>query len=489
MFRGSLIPLIVSMGFAIGGDACLQQQPTQSHTVQTAEALQPEAAGPAHQGIQDTQSQPCDVKSVELVGAGKEYLTPDWSHRLNRVAFVRRRDYNEYDSKGMQRFTYDLYTMNPDATGERCLSCTTSPGGPSWKRMMGFPSWHPSGDWILLQVEMGGLSSWVQVVRSLAGPDLGYYNNMWVVSADGSKWHRLTNYHGDHYYLKEARNVKGVLTPRFSPDGTTVVWSKVVSGPGKGNHDIPCKDDYFENPIGVFELWRADFVVNAQGFPELKNARDITPRTIAGKKRGNWFEVGGFSPHGKEVLFSSDIGLHKTATYKMDIWSMDLGTGRLTRLTGPDEEWDEHAHYSPDGKKIAFLSSSPFQDWSPSDIATQRCELFLMNPDGGNRSGLTHFNAKGCITGKRCSAGVSAWSPYGTQILINQGTRSDDPCKPVFPPFRRLVRLTFEGACGCLSGNCPEPESRSLETQSAGSLEHQGETEKTPNKDKETERL
>jgi Tol biopolymer transport system component len=79
------------------------------------------------------------------------------------------------------------------------------------------------------------------------------------------------------------------------------------------------------------------------------NKRDITP---AGAK---WVEAGNFSPDGKHLLLSADIGIDDARG--QDQWSMDIETGVLQNLTNMPKVWDEHGLYSPSGRKISFMSS------------------------------------------------------------------------------------------------------------------------------------
>ncbi len=69
------------------------------------------------------------------------------------------------------------------------------------------------------------------------------------------------------------------------------------------------------------------------------------------------------------------------------MWGVKLWTNRLKRLTETPNEWDEHAHYSPDGKKIVWMSSTGFdRDWG--DISGHNwqkylvTELWIMDADG-----------------------------------------------------------------------------------------------------------
>jgi hypothetical protein len=83
------------------------------------------------------------------------------------------------------------------------------------------------------------------------------------------------------------------------------------------------------------------------------NKRDITP---AGAK---WVEPRNFSPDGRHILISTDIGLDDARG--QDQWSLDIYSGALRNLTpNPPRVWDEHGLYSPNAKKISFTSSYPY---------------------------------------------------------------------------------------------------------------------------------
>lgn len=66
-----------------------------------------------------------------------------------------------------------------------------------------------------------------------------------------------------------------------------------------------------------------------------------------------------FSHDGKKILFSANLIPGQQVT-GLDIYELDLDTLELTRLTSTLDDWDEHAHYSPDGKKIAWMSSTGY---------------------------------------------------------------------------------------------------------------------------------
>ena len=49
---------------------------------------------------------------------------------------------------------FDIWTMRPDAAGQRCLTCQA---GPLPQRHIGNPAWHPSGAFIVFQAQKAGV--------------------------------------------------------------------------------------------------------------------------------------------------------------------------------------------------------------------------------------------------------------------------------------------------------------------------------------------
>ena len=110
--------------------------------------------------------------------------------------------------------------------------------------------------------------------------------------------------------------------------------------------------------------------------------------------------------------------------YGMDIYEFDLESGELVRLTTSDDEWDEHAHYSPDGNKIAWMSSTEFDiDWSVVETGEHfdplMTELWIMDADGSHPQRLTYFNDPDHTDylGKTIVSD-SSWSPDGKSLAV-----------------------------------------------------------------------
>ncbi len=95
--------------------------------------------------------------------------------------------------------------------------------------------------------------------------------------------------------------------------------------------------------------------------------------------------------------------------------------------------WDEHAHYSPDGKKILWMSRAELKVQFPSVYGLEwakylRAELWTMNSDGTKPIRLTYFNQpnhpdyrwfqKNVFATKRVIVSDNAFSPDGKKAAV-----------------------------------------------------------------------
>ncbi len=303
----------------------------------------------------------------------------DWSHKLNLIAL---------DRRGEDGY-YDVYIMSPDGSDETCLTCDR-PGLPTGH--MGNPAWHPSGDYIVFQAEKpthGGRST-------KALPGYGIDNDLWLITRDGKHYYQLT----------DTPPEMGVLHPHFSHDGSKLLWAEKV---GEGGE------------YGVWALKVADFVVDESG-PHLANVQTYQPG-------GKVFHEGhGFSPDDTKIIFSGNLEPGQRE-FGIDIYTLDLKTQELERLTTTLDQWDEHAHYSPSGNKIVWMSTMGCK-CNPSRSLDLRADYWLMNADGSGKTRLTYFNEPGHAeyTGERIVAADSSWSPDGMRlaallIILDGGLR------------------------------------------------------------------
>ena len=347
----------------------------------------------------------CAVTEMHLVGHG---AGPDWSLSGNDlIAFFRK------DDSGVTQ----IWTLRPDGSQIQCLTCQNAPGLPA-KVHKGSPSWHPSGRYILFQAEM---AKHLGPSRP-AEPGIGWWNDVWLMTADGRRFWQLTHYN--------PHGATAVLMPRFSRDGTRVAWTELIAGPRDRKMAT--------GPFGRWQIHIADFAMDS-GVPSLRNIQSMAPGN------GIFYEFQDWSPSGANILFAADIGL--PSPYVLDLFDLNLKTGELRNLTNSNDQWDEQGTYSPNGRKIVYMSSRNNPEFNPKSLKSLRAEDFLMDSDGRNNVQLTHFNTPGApeYAGEQSAATKATWSPDGTRLLLEQlmlgrsySTRDRS----------RLHLLTFAGACG-----------------------------------------
>lgn len=288
---------------------------------------------------------------------------------------------------------YDVYTIRPDGSNEKCL--TNNSKAP--QKHNGNPVWHPSTKYIVFTAQNEDATC--KECDDVAIPGRGVNCNLWVMTSDGKTYWQLTSY-------PTTSDPKGVIHPQFSNSGKKLMWAERLKGK-KGT------------PWGEWALKVADFVIDGKG-PRLENIRTYQPGEA---KR--FYESHAFSKDDTKILFSGNLVSGQLES-GLDIYEMDLKTQKVTRLTSTFDDWDEHAHYSPDGEKIAWMSSTDLGDLGMTfdDIRSNtwglklRTELWIMDKDGSHKQRLTFFNERGSpdYLGNQVIVSDSTWSPDGTKI-------------------------------------------------------------------------
>lgn len=324
------------------------------------------------------------ISAIHPVAVGTKSV--DWSWKLDRIAF---------EKVGPRRF-FEIYTMRPDGSEQRCLTC----GRDSPPRHNGSPSWDPAGKFILFTAEKPETPAYLD---NWAVPGKGLNCDLWVMTADGRNYWRLTD-----LPLGTGRNIPGLIHPQFARDGKKVFWAERLGAGGSW---------------GRWILRVADFVETPE--PHLGTVKTFDPGKHGPGGGTPFYESHDFSSDGSKILFSANL-LAGQPQHGLDICELDLDTGKTTRLTETFEDWDEHAHYSPDGKKIVWMSSSGLDiTWGDTRRnawkAFVKTDLWMMNADGSGKVRLTYFNQPGApeYFGKRCIVSDNAWSPDGRRIVVN----------------------------------------------------------------------
>ncbi|HUP57052.1 MAG TPA: hypothetical protein VM598_06345 [Bdellovibrionota bacterium] len=329
----------------------------------------------------------------------------------SQTAFFNTRDANDL---------YQLHRLNPDGTSQ-CLTCVQVAGGPRVDRHKVMVTQHPSGKFVFVGVEQD-IHEWDYIMPAdweIGLIQSGIWIDMWVTTPNGDRWWRLT----DFWASKEATGYTGIA---FTSDGKVAAWSEAQPAA-----------NMFANTYGEWKLFRAEFVVDSMGNPGFINKRDISPPDA------RWLETGNFHPDNRRVLLSTDIGMGNPRNAEgQDQWSLDIYTGQLVQLMNTPQIWDEHGVYSPDGKKIVFMSSHPYSLSNPNGwhVVSLKTEFLIMNSDGTGLQPITHFNEPG-YPEFRPEGGVAAvayWRDDGSLFatVLEAGFRMTN------------WKIRFKGRCG-----------------------------------------
>lgn len=340
---------------------------------------------------------PCSVAGIGHNPQLPMFWSPDSSRYL----------VNKQDTAGV----FQIYVGNKGDTALSCISLNYpwSLLRPWSQRNKLQVQWHHSGDYIICGVEKEFYPELLYVPYSLRLGWLqsGIWMDIWAVKPDGSDWFNL------------ATTKRGFTGPAFTADGSKGAWAEAL--------------DSSNLLVDVFGNWRlqlSEFQVN-NSIPAFASTQDIQP---AGAR---WIEPGNFGPDDASLLISSDIGMSNAEG--QDQYILNVNTGAVTNLTNSPMVWDEHGVFSPDGNKVLFMSSYPYQsDTNSYHTLTIKTEFMLMNTDGTDLQQLTHFRTPGYFESSPGIAATGYWSPDGTTIFAQS---------LVFPDYDNWI-ISFEGNCG-----------------------------------------
>lgn len=324
---------------------------------------------------------PSPVERVRLLRRGGGRL--DWSIQGDLLAF---------DQRGSDGF-YDLYVMAPDGRGERCLTCAH----PELRKAHALnPVWHPSGQLLVFQVQEHagklGLST-----AGLTSPDRGLHGELWALSRDGRRPWRLT---------RVGERGGALLDPAFSHEGGRLAWSERVSTKG--------------GPWGEWVVRVARFRLQG-GVPRLSGVETFKPG-------GGLAVVSGFTPDDRQLLVAAD-GAGAGRDPGLDLYRLDLASGRFTPVLTSPGEWDEQARRSPREERLAWttsrqLAAAPRHGQLGERPAARPVprELWWMGADGSEPVRLTSFNsppADGAGTSPAAVVSDCAWRPDGGALAVH----------------------------------------------------------------------
>ena len=289
-----------------------------------------------------------------------------------------------------------IQTANPDGTGVACVTCGQLGNNDGVR-------WRPgTGDTMIFISDRDH-----PYATGNAGG--GFGQELYAMHADGTQPTRLTT--SDTWATNYHVN--------WSPDGMHVVWGRTEAR--------------------AWDVMIADFVSDASGM-RLVSMKPLVHDT-------SWWETHGFTSDNKYVITTNTrAGFQST-----DIYAIEIATGARIRLTDSNA-WDEHAHLSPDGREIAWISGrfhpasvlrlddgsiSPVFDflWIVPGIFFE-----FLNPPAGYTSELTLMDADGQnvhpLTKDQQVVADSEWSFDGTKIIFRESASNGQ--------VTRIRVLTFD---------------------------------------------
>lgn len=380
------------------------------------------------------ESDECNVQNLVKITEG---VYPKWSSVKNLIAYTYWKENGETN----------IYTMNPDVSDIKCLTCNTKPAEISGVlRHTGQSYWHPNGNYLIFTAENENSKPTKYNLDKI--PGIGHNNDIWIMTSDGSKYWRIVKSLPDW----------GVIRPSFSRDGTKIYWNEEYSCErttcSKPDLNGGCCSYWSlaDNAVGEeWGLWRmkyADIDFNSDG-PVISNIHTVSPNELYPNLR--FVEGSGFTPYNKLIWEASDIS--ETYEGRMlwgNIYTSNLDGSNLIKISEDRTSalpyiGNENMEYSPDNTKIAWSRSN-------SIIPGANNEIYLMNNDGSDKTRLTYFNEDGHPHneyGYASTCGELDWSPDGSKIILSFQTSSSKLPYSKFPPVNQYIyMLTFKGECG-----------------------------------------
>ena len=122
------------------------------------------------------------------------------------------------------------------------------------------------------------------------------------------------------------------------------------------------------------------------------------------------------------LVFHSDRRAPDNPDARNHLFALDLATGRVSQLTSGRNHHDQHPKWSPDGKRISFVSSRG-----------GNFDLYMMNADGTNVTRLTDHPAADYDP---------IWMPDGQSMIFSSERDSRSDLYRLWLSDRRIDRLT-----------------------------------------------
>ncbi len=213
----------------------------------------------------------------------------------------------------------------------------------------------------------------------------------------------------------------GVTSFQWSPDGTHLV---VVSRSGQS--------DTARSPSDVRHYRHANYKFNDTGWFDDKRAHLWVVDAATGRadqitSGDDWNDSDPqWSPDGRRIAFVSDrTGKAFDESHNTDVWVIDAAGGPLTKISDHVEA-DNQPRWSPDGRTIAFVSAVPEKSHP---------KIWLASSSGGSSSRLAADGLDLIPTALR-------WAERGAALYFETGVKGASHLYRVDVATRRVAPVT-----------------------------------------------
>ncbi|CAN5532586.1 S9 family peptidase [soil metagenome] len=263
-------------------------------------------------------------------------------------------------------------------------------------------------------------------------PDDGA-TQVWLLPLDGGEARRLTDLPQD---------VKDIA---WSPDGQQLC---VVSGATRGERDEDLRRPTDPPPRDMHLVDRLQYMLNGEGYiyqhpPRLwlvdvaDGAARLLTRGTARDQQPAW------SPDGRRIAFISNRHRDADLTWRTDVYTVPVNGGPVTRISGGRGDRSfAHPSWSPDGRWIAAIGHRyPARGASRNDIWRFQPEA---NAAGENLTGESDLEVAAAMNSDLFGFAVTrpAWSADGSSITFAAPTEGSYELWRVHTADQRVERLS-----------------------------------------------
>jgi dipeptidyl aminopeptidase/acylaminoacyl peptidase len=217
------------------------------------------------------------------------------------------------------------------------------------------------------------------------------YNAIWLTAADGSGEPRLLT-----------TSAQSSSSPRWSPDGRAIAFLSARPAPGDPAGETP------RNQIWLLPL--------AGGEPRRVTNLQNGVRSFSWSPDGTQFLCVSSTGPSDRAKSPSDVRHYKHANYKYNdtgwfddkrshLWIVDIASAAAKQITSGDDWNDTDPQWSPDGKKVAFVSDRTGKEFDEG----RNKDIWVIDAAGGPLVKVSQSEEPD---------GSPRWSPDGRTIAF-----------------------------------------------------------------------